>query len=294
MDYPRLQVFLAVAQHVSFSQAAEALHLSQPAVSRHIQILEAELGVVLFQRQGNRVELTDAGRILVDYAQRVLVLTDEVKRVLGELDGLKRGYLRLGASGTPGLYILPEIVARFQDKYPGIEASLLIANSSEVVRRLLSGELDLGFIGRQVEVPGLQVRPFAEDEITLITPPGHAFNQQAPDAPADWATETLIVREFGSATRQLAEAHLVQLGIKPKRTLEIAGCEGVKRAVAAGLGVAFVSRRAIELELAQNRICALDSPTHTIVRQLYVITRKDARPIVSALAFLALVTKKGV
>jgi len=117
MDFVRLSVFSAVARRLSFSRAAEALHLSQPAVSKHIRQLEAELGVQLFHRRGNRVELTDAGRIVADYAQRISALTEEVRRVLGELEGLERGYLRVGASTTPGLYLLPQVLARFQKKY---------------------------------------------------------------------------------------------------------------------------------------------------------------------------------
>ena len=294
MDYPRLQVFLSVAQHLNFSQAAEAVHMSQPAVSRHIRVLEAELGVLLFQRLGNRVDLTDAGRILADYAQRVFMLTEEVKRVLGEMEGLKRGYIRLGASTTPGLYILPEILARFRKKYPGIEPSLTIGNSAEIVRRLLSCDLDLGFIGSLVDAPGLQVRPFVDDEIVLITPSLHSFNQLDQISLDLWVRETLVVREAGSATRQIAESHLSQLGIKPQQILEIAGCEGVKRAVAVGLGVAFVSKRSIDLELAQNRLCTPEISALKIVRKLYVITRKEARPTVSALAFLAWAIKENV
>src|SRR3990172_7350615 len=122
MDFQRLIVFRAVARHLNFSRAADELHLSQPAVSKHIHQLEAELGVRLFQRLGKRVELTEAGRIVADYAQRVSVLTEEVRRVIGELQGLQRGHLRIGASTTPGLYVLPDMLARFQKKYPAIEA----------------------------------------------------------------------------------------------------------------------------------------------------------------------------
>ena len=297
MDIPRLQVFLCVTRCLNFSQAAEEMHLSQPAVSRHIRLLEAELGTLLFQRLGSRVELTDTGRILADYAQQVTILTQDVRRVLSELAGLQRGYLRLGASTTPGLYLLPEAVAHFQKKHPGVEATLVITNSADILQRLRSGDLDLGFVGLQIETPGLQARPFANDAIVLIAPPGHRLNQQipAPDfSPEMLAEETLIIREAGSGTRQIVEAHLAQSAVKPKRIVEMSGCEGVKRAVAAGLGVAFISKRAIEMELAQSCLKVPEIPALKIPRKLYVITRKDARPSASALAFLALVMKKEI
>jgi DNA-binding transcriptional LysR family regulator len=291
MDFQRLVVFRAVARHLSFSRAADEVHLSQPAVSKHIHQLEAELGVRLFQRLGKRVELTEAGRLVADYAQRVSVLTEEVRRVLGELEGVQRGYLRLGASTTPGLYLLPELLARFRRHYPQVETSLVITNSADISRRVVAGEFDLGFVGTPTWTPGLQVRPLVEDEIRLIVPRGHALAQRRAFAPDLLARETLIVREPGSATRQIAEANLTQLGVAPKTVLELTGCEGVKRAVAAGLGVAFVSQHAITLEVAQKVVSVPEIPELRFTRQLSLITRKDARPSAALLAFLALMGK---
>ncbi|MDQ1300947.1 MAG: lysR-type protein [Chloroflexota bacterium] len=292
MDY-RLSVFRAVAQRQHFTRAADDLDLSQPAVSKHIRLLEAEWGVQLFHRLGSRVELTDAGRILADYAERVAVLAEEARRVLAEMAGLQRGYLRIGASATPGLYLLPEVLARFQVRYPGLEVTLAISNSADVARRVLDAECDLGFVGAPTEAAGLQVRPFAEDEIILIVPPGHALVQQRVLAPEIFAGATLILREAGSGTRQLVEAHLASLGLRPKRTLELPGCEAVKRAVAAGLGLAWIARRAVTLEIAHGLICAPEIPALRISRRLCVLTRKDARPTAASLAFLALVLQEA-
>ena len=292
MDFPRLTVFQAVARRLSFSQAADDVHLSQPAVSKHIRQLEAELGVTLFQRAGNRVELTDAGRILTDYAERVATLSEEVRRVLGELAGLKRGYLRLAASSTPGLYLLPEALARFSRRYPGIEVSLWLGNSSAVAQQVLQGAADLGFVGMRSELPGLQVRPFAEDQIVLATPSDHRLARGAAFSRELLAGETLILREAGSGTRQVVEAGLAQLQVRPGRVLEMAGCEGVKRGVAAGLGVGFVSRRALTLELAQGLLCTSPVAELTFRRSLYVLARKDRRHTPAALAFVAALAKE--
>jgi DNA-binding transcriptional LysR family regulator len=291
MDFQRLTVFRAVARRLSFSRAAAELHLSQPAVSKHVRQLEAELGVPLFHRLGKRVELTDAGHIVADYTRRVFALTEDVRRVLGELEGLQRGYLRLGASATPGLYLLPEVLARFRRQYPQVETTLTITNSADIVRRVLAGELDLGFVGGAPVTAGLQVQPLADDTIVVIVPAGHSLARQRTFAPDLLARETLVVREAGSATRQLTEAHLQQHGLAPATVLEMTGCEGVKRAVCAGLGVAFISSRAITLELAGGLVSVPQLPELSFSRPLLLVTRKDARPSAASLAFLALLRK---
>jgi len=294
MDFPRLSVFLAVARHLNFRRAAETLHLSQPAVSKHIHQLEAELGLALFERRGNRVALTEAGRMLQDYGQRVSMLTDEIRRALAELQGLQRGALRIGASTTPGLYLLPERLARFRRDHPGVEVALVISNSADVSRRVVSGELDLGFVGALPEARGLQMRPFAEDEIVLIAPPRHPAARRATGSAAALAAlagDTWVMREAGSGTREVALAGLAELGVTPARTMELSGCEAVKRAVAAGLGVGFVSHHAIALEVEHGLLTIVDQPSLRFRRPLYLITRKDARPSPAVLAFTAHVFK---
>lgn len=292
MDFQRLAVFRAVAQHLSFSRAAEVLHLSQPAISKHIRQLEADLQVQLFHRVGRRVELTDAGHILADYAHRVSVLTDEVRKVFRELEGLDRGHLRLAASSTPGLYVLPALLARFAGKHPGIEVSLNITNSADVARRISAGEVDLGFVGAPGSaMPGLQVRPWVDDQIILIVPPRHALLRRQAFSTDLLARETLIVREAGSATREIIEAHLSRLGVSPRRRLEITGPEAVKRAVAAGLGVGFISRKAVALEIASKVVLQPDFKELNIARPLSILSRKDMRHSPATLAFLALAQK---
>lgn len=296
MDFPRLSVFLAVARQLNFRRAAESLHLSQPAVSKHIHQLEAELGLALFERRRNRVALTEAGRMLQDYGQRVSMLTDEVRRTLAELQGLQRGVLQIGASSTPGLYLLPERLARFRQDHPGVETQLVIGNSADVSRRVASGELDLGFVGALPDATGLQVRPFAEDEIVLIAPPRHPLARRAARSGAALtalAQETWIMREAGSGTREVALAGLAERGVTPARTMELSGCEAVKRAVAAGLGLGFVSRHAIALEVAYGLLTIVDEPGLRFRRPLYLVTRKDARPSPAVLAFMAHVLKHG-
>jgi DNA-binding transcriptional LysR family regulator len=221
----------------------------------------------------------------------VAVLSEEVRRVLGELEGLKRGTLRVSASSTPGLYWLPDILAGYARRYPAIQLTLQLGNSAEVVGHVLAGDADLGFVGITPAVPGLQIRPFAQDEIVLIAPSGHSLGRRTTYASNMLAGETLILREAGSGTRQLVEAHLAQLALAPGRVMEIEGSEGVKRAVGAGLGVGFVSRRALALEVAQGVLQVAEIPEMRIARPLSVLSRKDARPSAATLAFLALLVK---
>jgi DNA-binding transcriptional LysR family regulator len=294
MDFPRLTVFLAVARQLSFRRAAADLHLSQPAVSKHIQQLEAELGLALFERRGNRVALTEAGRMLRDYGQRVAMQTDDIRRALAELQGLQRGALRVGASSTPGLYILPERLARFRREQPGVEIQFIISNSADVARRVAGGELDLGFVGALSDVRGLQARPFAEDEVVLIAAPRHPLVRRPGDAAAvlaELARETWIMREPGSGTRDVVMANLPDRGLSPARTMELASCEAVKRAVAAGLGVGYASSHAIALEHKHGLLGAIAHPDFRFRRPLYLVTRKYARPSPAGLTFSAQMLK---
>lgn len=292
MNFHRLNVFYLVARLESFSQAAEELYTSQPNVSKHVHQLEAELGVSLFHRLGGSIELTEAGRAVYRYAQQIFDLTAELQRTLAELEGLARGYLRLGASSTPGLYLLPELVAAFGHHYPGLEMSFSIGNSQQVVEEILAGKLDLGFVEGFVETVGLQRQPFGRDEVVLIAPSRHRLAGQADITAAELAGETFVGREAGSGTRQAMESLMASLDLSPPRTLELPSCEAVKRAVAAGLGLSFVSRSAIDLELNQGLLTVLSGSGLSLSRQLYVISRKDVRLSPAALAFLAFVRKQ--
>jgi DNA-binding transcriptional LysR family regulator len=291
MNFHRLRVFREVARHLSFSRAAEELYTSQPNVSRHIAKLEAELGVTLFHRLGTRVALTDAGRMVYDYAQRVFELTEGLHRALNELRGLERGYLRLGASSTPGLYLLPPMVAGFQRRHPGLEIALHLANTQEVVGKVLGNEVDLGFVEAPVTTPGVQVQPYTRDVLVPIAAPDHPLTAVPRVKPEDLAQETLVLREEGSGTRQVLEEALARWGVRPHRVLVINGCEGVKRAVAAGLGISFVSHHAIELERVQGMVKVLAGEELRLERALLIVTHKDIRPSAAALAFLAYVRK---
>lgn len=283
----RLHVFLIVARRLSFTGAAEELHTSQPNISKHVRQLESELGVSLFDRMGGGVAMTDAGRIVFDYAEQLLGMVEEMRRALGELEGLERGYLRMGASSTPGIYLLPSVLAGFQKLHPGLELTFQLGNSQEIVQGILDDQIDLGFVEGYENTPGIQVQPFLEDELVLIAPADHPFARMDSIAPAELAGETFIWREAGSGTRIGMSALLDKADIQPENSLELNGCEGVKRAVTVGLGLSVVSNLSIEMELSTGILAIIRGEGLSLSRSLSIITRKDRRPSAAALAFLA-------
>jgi DNA-binding transcriptional LysR family regulator len=287
----RLYVFYAVARNLSFSEAADQLHTSQPNISKHVRLLENELRTELFDRPGRQVTLTDAGRIVYDYTERVFGVVGEMRRALDELQGLERGYLRLGASSTPGLYILPTLIANFWELYPGLEVTLNLGNSQEIVSKMLANQIDLGFVEGSEMTPGIQAQPLISDQLVWIVSPGSALAQKSQVDVSDLAQETAIWREAGSGTRQAMARFLASVGIKPRHSFVLQSCEGVKRAVAAGLGISLVSQRAIYQEVQLKTLMILKGSGLQESGQLIIISRKDLRPTAATLAFLAHVRK---
>ena len=227
----QFEVFLAVARAKSFRRAAEALHLSQPALSQHVAELERALGARVFDRLGRSVALTEAGRIIEDHALRLFATLASARETIGELGGLKRGSLLVGASTTPGIYVLPAVIAAFQERYPGITLSLQLANSAIIEARIRANELDLGVVGghalhhaEECLAAGLL------DELVLIVPPGHRWARRREVAPALLADQRLLVREEGSATRQVTERALHQSGIRFAASMELGHTEAIKQA----------------------------------------------------------------
>lgn len=290
MNLYRLRIFLAVARRLSYSRAAEDLFISQPAVSRHVDALEKELGTQLLGQTGNRVYLTESGRLVYSYAQKLFGVEEELDRALAELKHLKRGYLRLGASSTPGIYLLPPVIACFQERYPGVEVSLAVANSREIEERVLRNELDLGFVGAHSR-PGLQVRPYARDRLILIVSPRHPLATQSSATVEQLQSEPFLLREQGSGTRRAFEEELARQGIGLARAMELNGSEAVKRGVMAGMGLATVSGYSVEVEMRQGLLRTLRVAGLRLERELSILSLKDVRPSAAALAFVALAQK---
>lgn len=237
-----LMVFNSVANHLSFSRAAEELYTSQPSVSTQIKRLEEYLDISLFEQLGKKIILTEAGTTLFLYSQTIFSLIDEGVEAIEELKGCRKGRLLIGASTTPGIYLLPKILGDFKSIYPGILPKLEIANSQRIVEMVNTNKLDIGIIGEEIICPPeLQVKPWLKDELFLVVPNKHSWVKKVSVHVKDLESEQFIFRESGSSTRSIIENILANHGLKVNVTLELNSTEAVKQAVSAGLGVSIVS-----------------------------------------------------
>lgn len=279
MTLRQLEVFLAIARTRSYRQAAESLHASQPALSQHIRELEGELGVRLFDRLTRGVIPTEAGKLLEERAKRVFATLTDVRDVLGELQGLQRGSLLVGASTTPGIYVLPAVIGAFRRRHPAIDLQLRIANSRAIEDAVRAHEVDLGVVGGHGLAPGEEcLAAGLADELVLIVSPRHRWAGRREVVPAHLADEPLLVREEGSATRRVTERALDQAGIRWRVSMELGHTEAIKQAVMAGLGVAFISVHAVRGEVADRRLVAVRLRRLRIRRHFHVI-HSEARTL---------------
>ena len=288
MTFRQLEAFLAVARERSFSRAAGRIHLSQPTLSEHVRELERELGKRLFARRGRDVTLTEAGRVFQPHALRVATAADDGRQAVAHLDGLRHGSLVVGAGTTPGIYVLPRVVAAFQRRHPGIELTLHIANSGVIEQRVRDGEVDLGVVGGHVLGPGERcVAAGLVDELVLIAAREHPWSRRGRIGVAHLARERLLVREPGSATRQVMVRALQQAGVTLGATMELNHTEAIKESVMAGLGVAFVSSYAVRGELRARQIAVVGVRGLRIRRHFHAIHAEGRSLPASGRAFLA-------
>jgi len=292
MTLRQLEVFLAVARARSFSRAARTIHLSQPTLSEHTRQLEDELGSRLFSRRGREVGLTEAGRVFLGYASQIMATVSAGHQALADLDGLRHGSLVIGASTTAGTYVLPELLARFHRTYSGVDLALRVANSRIIEEHVRDGEVDVGVVGGHVLGRDERcVTAGVLDELVLIVPRGHPATDGRPLSAAALTRERLLAREEGSATRQVTERALIQAGIPLHPAMELDHTETIKRAVIAGLGVAFVSRYAVADEVRARRLFIARVRGLTIRRHFHIV-HDERRPLsASARAFVTMLQK---
>lgn len=286
MNLHQLRIFHTVARLGSFSRAAEELGISQPSVSIQVADLERSLGVDLFEQLGKRIYLTEAGRILEDYARRILGLVEEASTAVSEVTGVHRGRLAVGASTTPGTYVLPQVIARYQERFPRITVTLDITNTRRIQERLLRDELDVGVVGWEINSHTLGAQPFFEDEIVLIAAPGHPLAAAEAVAVKVLRDHRLILRERGSGTREAVEAAVQQAGLLLPPAMELGSSEAIKEAVAAGFGVALLSKLAVSEEVAARRVVIVPLAGLRIRRALRIVVHRDKRITQAMRAFM--------
>ena len=280
-----LAAFMAVADMKSVSAAADVLHLSQPAVTAQIKRLEAGVGAVLFLRSVQGMRLTSKGLQLYAFACEIARLLTEAQSAIGEGKELA-GQLRIGASTTIASYVLPEALAAFHHSNPRIRIELTVGNTENVLRAVREGLCPVGLVEGLPRVPQMNLRPFIEDEIVLIRGAGVQAQEVASKTKKlrrarDLATMPLIWREAGSGTRAVTERALRAAGVNPRHLpykIVIGNTEAIKAAVAAGLGIAFVSRWSIRQELAQNRVGVIPLIDLSVARTFHWALPSGALP----------------
>jgi DNA-binding transcriptional LysR family regulator len=290
METRQLAAFCAVVERKSFSQAAERLGVTQPAVSLQVRSLEKRLGRQLLDRSGRRVEPTEAGLALYRGAQRLLALEDQLLEELeaGE-DGELGGTLEVGASTGPGSTVVPVLLGEFQRKNPAVAISLSISDTQTVVDRVADRELELGVVGAARRHRGVVFEPLFRDEVVLACPPDHRFAGCTVTLD-DLREEPLIVMQEGAGVRQVIEDELRRAGtrlgdLEPK--LELGLQESARSAVAAGYGVTFISRAAIEADLAAGTLAAARVKGLDPARQISLVRSAGRSPTRAADAFVA-------
>jgi DNA-binding transcriptional LysR family regulator len=289
MDTRQLAAFCAVVERKSFSQAAERLGVTQPAVSLQVRSLEKRLGRKLLDRSGRRVELTEAGLALYRGAQRMLALEGQLIEELdaGE-EGELGGTLEVGASTGPGSTVVPVLLCEFQRENPGVAVSLSISDTQSVVDSVAERELELGVVGAARRHRGVVFEPFFRDEVVLACPPGHRFAGRSVSL-EELREEPLIVMQEGAGVRQVIEDELRRAGtrlrdLEPR--LELGLQESVKSAVAAGHGVTFISRTAIEADLAAGTLVTARVKGLEPSREISLVRSAGRSPTRAAEAFL--------
>lgn len=270
-----LAVYLAFIEHGTMTAAAEAEGISQPAISMHVKTLERYYGTRLLERSGRHVRPTTAGDLVADYGRRIVALTDELTRAVADLEGLAAGRLVIGASSTVGEQLLPEFLGRFHRSYPGVALSLRIGNTGEIVQAVLDRELDLGIVGRDPRHAEVVARPVFDDALELFIAPDHPRAGTSLPQVAMLDGETFVLREVGSATRDLALETLVAGGCVPGETIELGSNEAVKRSVAAGLGIGVLSTHSVAIDRRAGLIMTLPVDDWNCTRHFWLIHRGD-------------------
>jgi DNA-binding transcriptional LysR family regulator len=281
----RLRAFAAVVRERSLTGAARALYVSQPAVSKHLTALEAEAGTQLVVRGRRGVSLTPAGQVLADYVLRAEALLANARRALAAGDDAQIGTLTLAASGIPGTYLLPRVVARFRELFPAVEVDFRVTTSRGALELVRAHEVELAVVGGVAVPPELEAELLADDDVVLVGPPELGGRRLAR---RELEALTWVGREEGSATRAAVEAARAQAGLREVQALELPSWEAVKLAVAAGAGVAAISRAALDVELAAGTLAILDVPRWRLRRTISLVTARGVPLTPPAERFLSL------
>ncbi|WP_406002158.1 LysR family transcriptional regulator [Streptomyces sp. NBC_00829] len=292
LDLHRLWIFLHVIEEQGFSAAANKLYMSQPSVSNQIRKLEESLRITLIDRSGARIRPTAEGELLAEYARRVFLLADEAVSAVQQLSGLQTGRLVVGGSTTLGTYLIPDLLAVYRRRHPGIESHVFVGNIATVTQQLLNGEVAVAIVAGVPTEPRLVGEPVLEDRMVLIAPPGHPLGGRGPVTGAMLSGERIVFREQGSQTREVQELTLARWGVTDSSHTDAWGPEVLKRCVRAGLGIALVSEHAVEDELRAGTLVTLPTEQSAEPRVISLVRRRDRILSPAEHAFMELVREQ--
>ncbi|OIO73686.1 MAG: LysR family transcriptional regulator [Zetaproteobacteria bacterium CG1_02_53_45] len=273
----QLKILEAVVEHNSYTDAAKALYMTQPAVSMQVKQMEVQIGLPLFEREGKQVSLTEAGGELLHYARIIRQQLDEAELMIEELKGLKRGKLHLTMASTAN-YFAPQLIAAFLHDYPGAQVTLDVTNRTGLLNALDNNTTDMVIMGKPPKGHNVTAIRFMENPLVVIASPVHPLARQKELIPLrQLADEPFIVRERASGTRIAAERFFARHDMQLKAGMEMNRSEAIKQAVMAELGLGIVSLHTIEMELALKRLVVLKIEDFPIMRQWHIVYRKGKR-----------------
>lgn len=288
----QMRVFAAVSRYRSFTRAARELHLTQPAISQQVKLLESEIGLPLLEHIGRQIHLTAAGNELLRYATQVTDLLRDAGETFAAMRGLKRGVLQLGAVST-AKYFAPSLLSAFAPAYPEVTIRFVVGNREEIIRALAANEIDMVIMGRPPRELVTVAEPFAKHPLVIIAAPDHPLATKRRIPLQRLASEKFIIREAGSGTRASMEHVFKKSGVAFRTSMEVSSNETIKQAVMAGMGISFISIHTVALELAAGKLVILSVAGLPLVRDWFVIHLRDKRLSPIAVAFRSFLLEHG-
>lgn len=297
LNFHQLHIFFTVSDKGSFSGAAQALHMTQPAVTMQVQSLEEYFGAKLFSRTTKKIELTEAGRALLPFAKRSIELMRETETGMSRFTHMLEGRLHLGASLTIGEYILPRLLGPFGREFPHISVSMKVMNTSQIVEEIMQHQLTFGLVEAPVDHPDLQLDAVLSDELKLVIPAGHELAKVEAVTLEDALRYPFVLREMGSGTRRVMEEELMRRGRDPsamKILMELGSTGAVKSAVEANLGLSILSQSSIKHELALGVLVSRSIEGIRFTRSFYSVHLKSTLLPISAVTFLTFIKERDL
>jgi DNA-binding transcriptional LysR family regulator len=288
----QLQVFEAVARHLSFTRAAEELHLTQPAVSMQVKQLESMVDLPLFEQLGKKVHLTEAGHTVLSHSRIMMGQLKDIERDINNLRGIEGGNLKICIASTVN-YFATRLLSKFCEQYKTVGISLDVVNREELIKRLEANEPDLVLMGQPPDELDVEAEAFMENPLIVICAPQHPLASKRRIPIETMADETFVMREPGSGTRTAMKRVFDQFGVTPNPGIQLSSNETIKQSVEAGLGLAVVSAHTVELELQAKRLVSLDVQHFPVIRKWYVAYRRGKQLSATAKVFLEFVLAEG-